>query len=258
MEVHHHMHPPKKWKEYITEFVMLFAAVTLGFLAENQREHVVEGHRAEELSQALLKDIEVDYIEFDSFLNQRNEDRKSFQTAIQIIDERGVNPRDSILYYHFMKGIFVWRYAEFRQANLDQIISSGSLRYFKNEELIQAISDLKLALKRVEFRQEREKNYFYDYVQPFVSDHVNLVYSDSIRLGVPRVKVLEMIKTNPSKLSKKDFFFNIKEPGIEQKTANTIRNMDYLISVTKSGYYSKYQLAAQKVIRLLKENFNQK
>jgi hypothetical protein len=24
MEVHHHSHHPKKWKEYITEFLMLF------------------------------------------------------------------------------------------------------------------------------------------------------------------------------------------------------------------------------------------
>ncbi len=34
MEVHHPHHPThkKKWAEYLLEFVMLFAAVTLGFL----------------------------------------------------------------------------------------------------------------------------------------------------------------------------------------------------------------------------------
>jgi len=37
MEVHHKHHVPKKWSEYLTEFFMLFAAVTLGFFAENQR-----------------------------------------------------------------------------------------------------------------------------------------------------------------------------------------------------------------------------
>jgi hypothetical protein len=31
MEVHHHAHVPKKWKEYITEFVMLFAEKRLRF-----------------------------------------------------------------------------------------------------------------------------------------------------------------------------------------------------------------------------------
>ena len=51
MEVHHHAghHGPKKWKEYITEFLMLFLAVTLGFLAENIREVYVEKERAHEL-----------------------------------------------------------------------------------------------------------------------------------------------------------------------------------------------------------------
>jgi hypothetical protein len=60
MEVHHHSHKPKNWKEYITEFIMLFAAVTLGFFAENQREHMIENHRAEQYMQSLLEDLKKD------------------------------------------------------------------------------------------------------------------------------------------------------------------------------------------------------
>ena len=36
MEVHHHPdnhHNSKKWKEYFSEFLMIFLAVTLGFFA---------------------------------------------------------------------------------------------------------------------------------------------------------------------------------------------------------------------------------
>jgi hypothetical protein len=63
MEVHHHSHKPKHWKEYITEFIMLFAAVTLGFLAENLREHQVIHHRIEQNKIAILKDLQADSIE---------------------------------------------------------------------------------------------------------------------------------------------------------------------------------------------------
>ena len=45
MEVHkhpHHVTHKKKWGEYFLEFLMLFLAVFLGFIAENQREHIVE------------------------------------------------------------------------------------------------------------------------------------------------------------------------------------------------------------------------
>jgi hypothetical protein len=43
MEVHHHPHVEKKgFKEYCLEFLMIFLAVTLGFFAENIREHIAE------------------------------------------------------------------------------------------------------------------------------------------------------------------------------------------------------------------------
>ena len=63
MEVHHHSHKPKNWKEYITEFIMLFAAVTLGFLAENLREHQVINHRLEQNKIAIMKDLIEDSID---------------------------------------------------------------------------------------------------------------------------------------------------------------------------------------------------
>ena len=46
MEVHAHTHTErKKWTHYLWEFLMLFLAVFCGFLAENQREHLLEQQR---------------------------------------------------------------------------------------------------------------------------------------------------------------------------------------------------------------------
>src|SRR5436189_3617382 len=43
MEVHHQPHAEKKrFKEYLLEFVMIFLAVTMGFISENLREHFAE------------------------------------------------------------------------------------------------------------------------------------------------------------------------------------------------------------------------
>ena len=43
MEVHHHPTIEKKnFKEYLLEFIMIFLAVTMGFIAENLREHFTE------------------------------------------------------------------------------------------------------------------------------------------------------------------------------------------------------------------------
>ena len=60
MEVHHHPdlhHKPKKWKEYFLEFLMIFLAVTMGFLAEGLREHIGDKKKERELILALNKDL---------------------------------------------------------------------------------------------------------------------------------------------------------------------------------------------------------
>lgn len=73
MEVHHHSHKPKNWKEYITEFIMLFAAVTLGFFAENYREHSIIEHRMQENYAAIIVDLEQDNLKIDSiFMEAQN------------------------------------------------------------------------------------------------------------------------------------------------------------------------------------------
>src|SRR5215471_2654460 len=63
MEVHkhpHHVMHRKKWGEYLLEFFMLFLAVFLGFLAENQREHYVEREREKQFINSLVRDVEMD------------------------------------------------------------------------------------------------------------------------------------------------------------------------------------------------------
>ena len=64
MEVHHKHHIPKKITEYFTEFLMLFTAVTLGFFAENYREH--------SLIEAKMKE-KLDTLGFESFFTSSEE-----------------------------------------------------------------------------------------------------------------------------------------------------------------------------------------
>jgi len=75
MEVHHPNHPShkKKWSEYIIEFVMLFFAVTLGFFAENYREHSIIAHRMQENYEAIIIDLQQDNQKIDSiFIEAKN------------------------------------------------------------------------------------------------------------------------------------------------------------------------------------------
>ena len=61
MEVHHHPQVEKKnFKQYFLEFIMIFLAVTLGFIAENVREHINERAQGKQYIQSLVEDLESD------------------------------------------------------------------------------------------------------------------------------------------------------------------------------------------------------
>lgn len=255
MEVHHPHHPPKSLKDYANEFIVIFVALTLGFLVENQREHYIEGLREKELAKSLLKDLAADSVDFKEFQELRIIERKSVNQAIKILENQGLKPTDTTLYYHFIRGVFIWRHPEFRQANLDQIISSGSLRYFKNDTLAKAISDLKMQLKRIEYRQDREKEYFYANIQPWVVNHLNLAHVDAHRNGLSRTKMMALLEQNQSSAPGKPYFLDTQHQNLGTQTANMLRGSDWLMNVTETGYYNAYKAKSYQLRKLIKSNF---
>ena len=79
MEVHHHSHKPKNWKEYITEFIMLFAAVTLGFFAENVGEHQIVIERKDQNLLAMVQDLKRDSVQLEQRIIEYTKAIKTFE-----------------------------------------------------------------------------------------------------------------------------------------------------------------------------------
>ena len=141
MEVHTHTHTArKKWTHYFWEFLMLFLAVFCGFLAENQREHYVESHRAKDYAKALLEDLAKDTVEIKDVIRE-NKIVLSFFDSIGAIIKNGIknNFVPGNFYYYCTVATtsptVVWNDVTFTQ-----ITQSGNLRYFKNRELIKRMS----------------------------------------------------------------------------------------------------------------------
>lgn len=258
MEVHHHgshHHGNKSIKQHLTEFLMLFAAVTLGFFAENIREIYVENHRAEELAVSFYQDLRADELALKEFIINRNEHRKSLDSLIQDLDKNGIRQKDKQQYIWIFLDFFRWVYFEPKHANFDQIINSGSLRYFKNPKLVADISELNVRMNGLIQRQEREKNFFYNYIQPFIVKEFNLKLTDSLRKGMNtdvfkekflkdemNINELNFISANPSDKSK--------------ELVNLLRFNDYLQIVTEKGYYNKYLETSNSLISSLESTFH--
>ena len=63
MEVHHHPdlhHQNKKFSEYFLEFLMIFLAVCMGFIAENISEHFSDNAKEKEYITSLVRNLQDD------------------------------------------------------------------------------------------------------------------------------------------------------------------------------------------------------
>jgi hypothetical protein len=156
MEVHHHSHHPKKWKEYLTEFFMLFAAVSLGFLAENIREGYVEKERSHELVSSFIKDVELNVYFLDSLIKGDKKNMlKCDSIALYIIKTH----KDIDLAYVYEIPSTSYRYLS-NNDTYDQMKSSGSLRYIKDTALLSMMIEYSNLSKATEFRSVVQE---YDY-----------------------------------------------------------------------------------------------
>jgi hypothetical protein len=121
----------KAFKDYITEFVMLFAAVTLGFFAENLREGYAERKLEHQLMKSMVADLE------------RNEELLLSQKAS--LNSRRV-ACDSLSYFFNQKDLKLYGAELYMYARRlgyyagEYPLSSRSLDQLKNSGLFSIIS----------------------------------------------------------------------------------------------------------------------
>lgn len=141
MEVHHHTHHPKKWKEYITEFIMLFAAVTLGFFAENQREHLVERHREKQYIQSLYEDLKKDTSMLNTIITYNDLQINKIDTVNKIIKDGIWNDSTlKLIYRANLKTLGNIRLS-LNERTSSQLKNSGSMRLIENQKISNTISE---------------------------------------------------------------------------------------------------------------------
>jgi hypothetical protein len=135
MEVHHHPKVEKKnLKEYFLEFLMIFLAVTLGFFAENFREHQVEKNRELEYIKSLTADLNDDVHNLDSMMVFEQTGIKQLDTLIDLLEEPALAKQNGDeIYYIARQGPREYPFPV-NSRTLDQLKSSGGFLLIKNVE----------------------------------------------------------------------------------------------------------------------------
>ena len=138
MEVHHHPdlhHKPKPWKEYFLEFLMIFLAVTLGFFAENIREHYVEKNKEIKTIASFKKELQKDTARLNSLINVYMPAHNFWtDSAITLINANNLKGNEKII-FKIITNATAWRLYSTPEIALNILKNSGYFNLIENTEL---------------------------------------------------------------------------------------------------------------------------
>ena len=171
MEVHHHSHTAeKKWTHYFWEFLMLFLAVFCGFLAENQREHMVEHKREEKFAKRLLSDLEEDSVFLNKRIERLEDRKKKYADFLSVMTGPHTSTSFDIL-KAFSELLRSYK-SQFTTTTYDQMKASGSLRYIEDDTLTTKLQRYyEIVIPRASVDADGIDKLFEDYVVPYMIKH---------------------------------------------------------------------------------------
>lgn len=156
MEVHAHTHTPrKKWTHYFWEFFMLFLAVTLGFFVENKREHYIEGDRARQYASFLYSDLVNDSVNLNERIEFMMEGNEKLDTLISLLKTFKNDDFVKRKIYSLSAYAYTGPFFSATTSTMEQLKSSGNLRYFQSNELIGNFSKYDTDLQRLKSVEDR-------------------------------------------------------------------------------------------------------
>lgn len=143
MEVHHHPRvEKKKFKEYLFEFIMIFLAVTLGFIAENIRERVGNRERERHFVKNIIADLAKDTNTVNTVIFHQEMLQRSLDSSLQIPIEHlsHTDSQDSFYHYFLLPYSLIETFTQAQSAI--QQLKSGGFSVFKNQDAVDSISEL--------------------------------------------------------------------------------------------------------------------
>jgi len=160
MEVHTHTHTArKKWTHYFWEFIMLFLAVFCGFLAENQREHMIEHQREKQFIKSLIRDIETDTTRINELLGGRITRQERLDSLLFLLNSDSASYFTKDIYY---LAVTIPRINLFQltpsDGTLQQLKNSGGLRLIRSRPSIDSLLKYDAAVRSLVRLDEQEQS----------------------------------------------------------------------------------------------------
>ena len=237
MEVHHHQHIEKKsFKEYLLEGLMIFLAVSMGFIAENVREYLGDKTKEKEYIENIKKDLVRDTVNLNVWIAALYKRVESFDTLITILHQPGPTNKGQDLYYFARVATRSGRF-ETNLNSFNEMKNSGSTRLIKNRGVLNDMLDYEKNVYKYEQLGvlESKEN---EMVYPLIGSLFDAFIFD--KMFVPS----NMIR---NQMSEKDFAtgsrFYIKRPAgnpqLRSSNPDQINQLIYFLHQRKATFFGQ-------------------
>jgi len=239
---------------------MLFLAVFCGFLAEYQLEHKIERDRAKELAKSFYEELKDDSVNVVVKTAYRIKQENALKYLMKYFKDSSLATISKTFELNFLYGISFRSPSLFepRTVVLEQLKNSGSLRYFKNDELQKLIGDISVAIHNINDRQELESSVRVEYINPLIVRHYDFDFDTQLSQN-GKVSVIVATGEYEKNNVMIPFQFKSMEKFDRQGTINALgfysRNA---LSSTRTLHFSKYADLNAQLLKLLRKEYHLK
>ena len=238
---------------------MLFLAVFCSFLAENQREHMIEHRRVKESMKEVVENLKYDTIRCQINAWSNVEIAKGIDSLRDELKKaiRGQINGNALYYFTLRYGGTIGQ-AVFNTSAITELKNSGSLRYFKNEELQKLIGQLSVAIRNINDRQELEFQIRIQYLNPIILRHYDYNFEDQLTQG----QVQDLFTVTSAYENNNEMIpFHFKSPAKFDKE-EAINLMSFYgragLGATRRVHYKKYTDVNAELLKLLRKEYHLK
>jgi hypothetical protein len=222
-------------------------------------EHKIEKDRANELAKSFYHELKSDSATAVIKVQNRVKQEEAIKYLIKYFKDSSLTTISKEFAVNFLYGINFRTPSLFepRTIILEQLKNSGSLRYFKNDELQQLIGDLTVSIKNIYDRQELESQNRALYINPIIINHYD--YDFDARLKEGGKSVFEGVK----KYEASNEIIPFQWKGVKKFDREDITNIlsfyeAAVISSTRITFIQKYMEINTALLKELRNKYQLK
>lgn len=236
---------------------MLFLAVFLGFVAENVRETSAEHERERQYAKELYDEFYADSIVFSKKFNARLGKENDCNYLYSYMKDSSLTELPKAFYPAYTTVFYLINSYTFepKDGALNQLKSTGSLRYFKDPVLQKLFGDISVAINNVRYRSEQEYQFFASPIKPFILEHYDFKWLDNVRTMSDSGSYLDLINlySNSDTLIKADI---LNLPSFNRQEAmNIIMFYKAMIVSSRTLQLTDYKKANAKILEVLRKDY---